>query len=92
MQEEYECIAAYSPYDNLPSAVQRSADDLLLPQQQHHHQQQRQVQGSGGGGAWLWPHLLVTASLHDPRVPFWGPARCVHAHWPFCGRKGTLHI
>lgn len=30
--------------------------------------------------AWRWPHMLITASLHDERVPFWGPAKWVTVH------------
>lgn len=38
------------------------------------------AQGGGGEGGQqgpvvVWPHMLVTASLHDERVPVWGPAK-----------------
>ena len=39
---------------------------------QHAAQQRGGVEGSGCFPA--FPHLLITAGLHDPRVPFWGPA------------------
>jgi hypothetical protein len=45
-----------------------------------------QGERAGGGGVGrggrqqeapvvVWPHMLVTASLHDERVPVWGPAK-----------------
>ncbi|KAL6747170.1 prolyl oligopeptidase family-domain-containing protein [Haematococcus lacustris] len=73
-------LAGYSPYETLPQAVARAAagkdtygwDGYLY-------------QGAPPGRPLLdapsphpsgpgWPHMLVTASLHDERVPVWGPA------------------
>ncbi|KAL6746630.1 prolyl oligopeptidase family-domain-containing protein [Haematococcus lacustris] len=76
-------LAGYSPYETLPQAVARAAagkdtygwDGYLregAPPGRRLLDAPR-LHPSGPG----WPHMLVTASLHDERVPVWGPAKYV---------------
>uniref|UniRef100_A0A7R9V8G0 Prolyl endopeptidase-like n=1 Tax=Chlamydomonas euryale TaxID=1486919 RepID=A0A7R9V8G0_9CHLO len=59
----YTCIRAYSPYDNLDDAWTRA----------HRH---RGGAAAGGSKACLgFPHVLLTGSLNDARVPYHEPAK-----------------